>query len=84
VLAVGDAGLIDDVYVAPTHRRCGIGLTMMSRAMEICARSLFKHVMLTVRPDNAPAQALYARLGFVKIGQFVAYCPGGKPKRNHF
>ncbi len=81
VLAVGDAGLIDDVYVAPTHRRRGIGLTMMSRAMEICARSLFKHVMLSVRPDNTPAQALYVRLGFVKIGQFVAYCPGGKPKR---
>ena len=81
VLAVGDAGMIDDVYVSPEFRRQGIGLTMMSRTLEICARSLFKHVMLSVRPDNTAAKALYTRLGFVKIGEFIAYLPGGKPKR---
>ncbi|CAN5584954.1 hypothetical protein BH10PLA1_BH10PLA1_10710 [soil metagenome] len=82
VLAVGDAGLIDDVYVRPEERHRGVGLTMMSRAMEICARSLFKHVMLSVLPDNVAGQALYAKLGFKKIGQFTAICPGGKPKRS--
>ncbi len=81
VLAVGDAGLIDDVYVHPEHRRQGVGRTMMSRALEICARSLFKHVMLSVLPSNTAAQVLYGQLGFKKIGQFVAYCPGGLPKR---
>ena len=81
VLAVGDAGLIDDVYVAPAFRRQGIGRTMMSRALEICARSLFKHVMLSVLPENVAAQALYQHLGFKKIGTFTAYCPGGQPRR---
>lgn len=81
VLAVGDAGLIEDVYVVPSMRRLGIGLTMMSRVLEICARSLFKHVMLSCTPDNTPAQTMYARLGFQKIGTFTAYCPGGLPVR---
>ncbi len=81
VLAVGEGGLIEKVYVVPEARRQGVGRTMMSRAMEICARSLFKHVMLAVLPDNAPAQALYASLGFKKIGTFTAYCPGGLPGR---
>ena len=62
-----------ELYVAKDHRRQGIGRTMMGRALEICARSLFKHVMLSVPPDNEPAQALYAALGFRKIGEIVSY-----------
>jgi ribosomal protein S18 acetylase RimI-like enzyme len=73
VLAVGDVGTIDEVYVAKDHRRQGIGRTMMGRALEICARSLFKHVMLGVPPQNEPAQALYGALGFRKIGEIVSY-----------
>jgi ribosomal protein S18 acetylase RimI-like enzyme len=79
VLSAGDAGLIDDVYVVPDVRRQGVGRTMMSRALELCARSLFKHVLLGVDPANAAAQRLYASLGFQTIGQFEAYCPAGKP-----
>ena len=81
VLSVGDAGMIENVFVVPSMRRLGIGLTMMSRALEICARSLFKHVMLSCLPDNVGAQTMYARLGFKKIGTFTAYCPGGAPTR---
>ena len=46
-------------------------------------RSLFKHVMLSVFPDNAAALALYERIGFRKVGEIVAYhappAPPGKP-----
>ena len=73
VLSVGDLGRIDQVYVAAGYRRQGIGRTIMSRAMEVCVRSQFRHVMLGVAPDNAPAQALYGQLGFRKIGQIVTY-----------
>src|SRR5687768_13465936 len=52
VLAVGDVGTIDELYVARDQRRQGIGRTMMGRALEICARSLFRHVMLSVPPGN--------------------------------
>ena len=73
VLAAGEIGRIETLLVSEKHRRRAIGRTLMSRALEICARSLFKHVFLSCRPDNAPAQALYAGLGFRKIGDFVEY-----------
>jgi ribosomal protein S18 acetylase RimI-like enzyme len=75
VLAIGQLGRIDDVYVSPEHRRKGIGRVMVSRALEICARSLFKHVFLSCDGDNAPAVALYKQLGFTKIGEIVSYHP---------
>lgn len=73
VLAVGDIGRIDGVFVAEPYRRLGIGRTMMRRALDVCARSLFKHVMLCVEAGNGPAIALYGQLGFRKIGQIVSY-----------
>ena len=73
VLAVGEIGRIDDVYVAKKYRRLGIGRTMMSRALEICARSLFKYVFVEVEPQNAAAMHLYTRCGFRKIGEMVTY-----------
>src|SRR3954452_4782059 len=41
VLAVGEIGRIESVFVSETSRRLGLGRTMMSRALEVCARSLF-------------------------------------------
>jgi GNAT superfamily N-acetyltransferase len=73
VLAMGEVGLVEEVFVMAALRRTGIGRVMLNRAMEICARSLFKHVLLAVAPDNAGAIQLYQSFGFRKIGQFVAY-----------
>jgi len=73
VLAVGDVGRIDQVYVAQAFRRQGVGRTLMSRALEICARSLFRHVMLSMEPSNDAARALYEGIGFRGIGQIVSY-----------
>jgi GNAT superfamily N-acetyltransferase len=73
VLAMGEIGLIEEVFVSEPARRCGLGTTMMSRALEICARSLFKHVLLCCAADNTPAIRLYEKFGFRKIGDFVEY-----------
>jgi len=73
VLAVGEIGSIEHVFVSAPFRGQGIGRTLISRAMEICARSLFKHVFLSVDPENAAAIALYAKFGFEKIGDFESY-----------
>ena len=73
VLAVGEVGRIAYPFVTPALRRQGIGRTMMSRALEICARSLFKHVMLGVAPNNPEAIAMYGGLGFRKIGEVQEY-----------
>jgi ribosomal protein S18 acetylase RimI-like enzyme len=76
VLAVGEVGRIDQLFVAPDARRRGIGRTMMTRVLEVCARALFKHVMLSVAPDDRVAIDLYTRFGFRRVGRLVAYRPG--------
>jgi ribosomal protein S18 acetylase RimI-like enzyme len=73
VLAVGELGMIEDVYVSKDFRGRGIGRIMMGRALEICARSLFKHVFICAQPENQPAQRLYQSAGFEKIGELVSY-----------
>ena len=73
VLAAGEIGRIDDLFVAPANRHQGIARIMMDRILEICARSLFKHVFASCDPGNQNAQSLYRKLGFEKIGQFVPF-----------
>jgi ribosomal protein S18 acetylase RimI-like enzyme len=73
VLAVGEIGRIEHVFVAPDYRRRGIGRTMLGRVLDVCARSLFRHVMLCVPPGDATAVELYQQFGFRKIGQIVPY-----------
>jgi ribosomal protein S18 acetylase RimI-like enzyme len=73
VLAVGEIGRIEDVYVTESMRGQGVGTMMISRAMEICARSLFKHILLGVAPQKADAIAVYRKFGFRRIGEFIAY-----------
>lgn len=73
VLAVGEIGRIDDLYVAPEARRQGIGRVMVYRAIDICLRSVFRHVMLSVAPDNQPAIGMYQRCGLACIGRFKSW-----------
>lgn len=73
VLAMGEVGRIENLLVIPSARRQGIGRTMMSRMLEICARSLFKHIFLSCNADNLAANALYEQLGFKKIGELIDY-----------
>ena len=73
VLAAGDVGRVEHLFVGERHRRQGIGATMLGRALDVCARSLFKHVMLCVPPHEQAAARLYTRFGFRKIGEMVTY-----------
>ncbi|MCY2951208.1 MAG: GNAT family N-acetyltransferase [Planctomycetota bacterium] len=77
VLAVGEIGRVEQFYVAEAFRGQGIGQTLLRRILEICARSLFRHVMLWVLPDNSAAVKLYAKVGFERIGQFTAHLAPG-------
>jgi len=74
VLAVGEIGLIEQLFVASFARRQGLGTFMMHRAIEVCARSMFKHVLLSVEPDNDVAISLYSKLGFREIGIYREWC----------
>jgi ribosomal protein S18 acetylase RimI-like enzyme len=80
VLASGEIGRIDQLYVSKAFRNLRIGTTMMSRAMEICARSLFRHVLLGVEGNDVAAIRLCEKFGFHKIGQTAMFvAPGLHP-----
>jgi ribosomal-protein-alanine N-acetyltransferase len=73
VLAMGEIGRIDQVYVSKAFRKQSIATMMMNRIMEVCARSLFKHVLLAVEGDNVAAIKLFEKFGFKKIARIETY-----------
>lgn len=79
VLAVGDMGRIDEVFVSRTHRRQGIGRTLVGRLCEICARSQFRHVLLSAEADNRPAITLYEEMGFETVGTLPCFRSSDAP-----
>jgi GNAT superfamily N-acetyltransferase len=62
-IANGWAG-ITAVEVSPAHRRQGLGAAITAAACLQAARHGPRNVFLQVAVDNAPARALYERLGF--------------------
>jgi ribosomal protein S18 acetylase RimI-like enzyme len=73
VLAMGEIGRIDQLYVTQRYRRQGLGKLMLSRALEICARALFKHVLLSTSSSEVAAQAIFKDFGFEPIGVIDQY-----------
>ena len=68
-----DEGAITNVATHTDHRGRGLGRAMLSALLEEAKRMGVVTVTLEVRPTNAPAIALYERLGFTVVG-----------KRKHF
>ncbi len=65
-------GWIGAVAVAPAHRRQGVGTALVAAAdAALRADPLCDAAILEARHDNAPALALYSRLGFVVTGEGV-------------
>jgi ribosomal protein S18 acetylase RimI-like enzyme len=73
ILNMGEIGYLSELFVSEKFRNEGIGRTMMSRAMEVCARAIHRHVFIGVDATNAPAVHLYERFGFKRIGVFSFY-----------
>jgi ribosomal protein S18 acetylase RimI-like enzyme len=66
-------GLMLTLDVEPTHRRRGLGTALLG----VCAREVVRAggttVVLTTASRNAPARALYDRLGFRPEGVIEGY-----------
>lgn len=62
-IADGWAGLTA-VEVHPGHRRQGLGVVITAAACQVAGERGIQRVFLQVEVDNAPAQAMYQRLGF--------------------
>lgn len=62
------AGYVSTVMVHPDYRRRGYARALLERAREIAAGTGRKYVALEVLRTNAPAIALYERMGYRRLG----------------
>lgn len=64
-----DEGAITNVATHTDYRSRGLGRTVLAALLEAARQTGVQTVTLEVRPSNAPAIALYERLGFVVVGR---------------
>jgi GNAT superfamily N-acetyltransferase len=80
----GDIAMIHAIEVAPEHRRKGGGGLLMHGAASFAAEQGAAWLALAVTEANAPARALYERLGMVLAGSYhyriaLHRTEGGRP-----
>lgn len=68
---------LQDLFVEPAHRRCGIAEALMARIAALAHEVGSPIVELTVRADNNLAQAFYQRAGFQPLPQCLTYVLAG-------
>jgi GNAT superfamily N-acetyltransferase len=73
VLSVGELAQVQQLYVLPSYRRRGLGGLMLNRGLEICARSLSKHIFALIDAGDEATRALFALFGFGRIGGVERY-----------
>jgi ribosomal protein S18 acetylase RimI-like enzyme/trans-aconitate methyltransferase len=61
-----DTCLLFDIYVHEAHRGRGLGRAILERMFDSLKADGIRNVVLYVRADNAPARALYKKLGFAE------------------
>lgn len=61
-------GNITNMAVSPDYRRCGIAQTLMQAMEEYGEDKKVTSYFLEVRQSNAPAIALYEKMGYKNIG----------------
>lgn len=75
-----DEGYVNNIAVAPSYRRRGIGRRLMSALIEYSYRLSLSFLTLEVRESNTEAISLYSGLGFVLSGKRNGYYE--RPKEN--
>lgn len=61
------------LVVAPERRRQGVGADVLQQALAYFAGTNFAACFLEVRASNQAARQLYAKFGFVQVGQRKKY-----------
>jgi ribosomal-protein-alanine N-acetyltransferase len=72
-----DEAEILTLAVAPPARRGGIGAALLASAMQRAAAAGAVAMFLEVASGNLPAQSLYEKAGFVRVGRRARYYPNG-------
>lgn len=65
--------VLEDLFTAPALRRHGIATMLLQRAIEFARESGAGSLYLETAYDNAPAQALYEKLGWTREERFYKY-----------
>jgi GNAT superfamily N-acetyltransferase len=72
-VAVAPAFTLNDLFVAPSQRRAGVGRALLQAAAGVAQAAGAVRLSLATAIDNRPAQALYESLGWVRNTQFHQY-----------
>ncbi|GII53100.1 ribosomal-protein-alanine acetyltransferase [Planotetraspora thailandica] len=75
--AAADQADIQTIAVLAGHRRAGVGAALMDTLLAEAVRRGAEAVFLEVRADNGPAQAMYDRFGFERLGLRRRYYDDG-------
>ena len=67
------AWLLNDLFVAPTARRAGVGRALLERAHAFGQETRAKELMLQTAVDNLTAQRLYESLGWQRDNEYYVY-----------
>jgi ribosomal protein S18 acetylase RimI-like enzyme len=65
--------ILNDLYVAESHRRCGTARLLLDAARQYAEQTGAKGLALSTSYSNTKAQALYESFGFHKDEQFFHY-----------
>ncbi|MCC5579274.1 ribosomal protein S18-alanine N-acetyltransferase [Microtetraspora sp. AC03309] len=66
--AAADQADVQTIAVLAGHRRSGVGAALLTELLAEAVRRGASEVFLEVRSDNSPAQAMYERFGFERLG----------------
>ncbi len=72
-VAMGTIWLLNDLFVAPESRGQGIGEALILKATQMAREDGSIGLHLRTAIDNAPAQALYEKLGWKRDLEFYRY-----------
>ncbi|HEY9744592.1 MAG TPA: GNAT family N-acetyltransferase [Oculatellaceae cyanobacterium] len=65
--------ILNDLYVAPSARRRGIGRALMQTALNLAKQRGDKGICLSTTVSNTTAQRLYESMGFQQDREFLTY-----------
>lgn len=65
--------ILNDLYVAESHRQKGIANRLLEAARDFSERGSAKGLMLCTQVTNRTAQSLYLKFGFTKLNEFEWY-----------
>ncbi len=65
----GIVGFVDDFFVRPASRRCGLGTTMLQDLRAHCLANGVSALFVEVAPDNGAGQKVFRRAGFGELNR---------------